>query len=49
MLDIKFLKNEKKRELERIETDLKFKIPLNLAQKEFLKTIITKYGIYVKL
>ena len=48
LLKIRFLKNQEEKELKRIETDLKFKIPLNLAQKEFLKTIIAKYGSYVK-
>jgi len=48
LLKIRFLKNQEEKELKRIETDLKFKIPLNLIQKEFLKTVIAKYGSYVK-
>jgi len=48
LVKIRFLKNQEEKELKRIETDLKFKIPLNLVQKEFLKTVIAKYGSYVK-
>jgi len=48
LLQIWFLKNNEKKELERIQKDLKFRVPLNPAQKEFLKIIIAKYGSYVK-
>jgi len=48
LLQVLLLKNDEKKELERIQKDLKFRVPLNPAQKEFLKIIIAKYGSYVK-
>jgi len=47
-LKVRFLKHDEKKELERIENELKFRIPLNPNDKEFLKTIISKYGSFVK-
>jgi len=48
LLKVRFLKHDEKKELDRIEKELKFRIPLNLNDKEFLKTIISKYGSFVK-
>ena len=45
---VRFLKHDEKKELDRIENELKFRIPLNPNVKEFLKTIISKYGSFVK-
>ena len=46
LLKIPFIPHDEKKELETIENELRFNIPLNLSQKEFLKTIITKYGAF---
>jgi len=47
LLKVPFLKQGEKKELERIENELKFQTPLDQSEKEFLKTIISKYGSFV--
>jgi len=47
LLKVRFLYHDEKKELEKIEAELGLNIPLNMNQKEFLKTIITKYGAFV--
>ena len=47
LLKVPFLKQGEKKELERIENELKFQTPLDESEKEFLKTIISKYGSFV--
>jgi len=46
LLKVPFLTHDEKMELKRIENDLKFNIPLKMDEKEFLKTIIARYGAY---
>ena len=46
LLKVRFLKHDEKKELETIENELRLNIPLNMNRKEFLKTIIVKYGAF---
>ena len=46
LLKVRFLKHDEKMELEKINNDLKFNIPLKMSEKEFLKSLITKYGTF---
>jgi len=46
LLKIRFLNNDERKKLEAIENELRLNIPLNMNQKEFLKTIIVKYGAF---
>jgi len=48
LLKIRFLNNDERKELEKIENELRLNIPLNMNQKGFLKTIIIKYGSFVQ-
>lgn len=48
LLKVPFLKQDEKKELERIENQLAFRTPLAQSEKEFLKTIISNYGSFVK-
>ena len=48
LLKIPFLKQDEKKELERIENQLAFRTRLDQSEKEFLKTIISNYGSFVK-
>ena len=42
LLKVPFLKQDEKKELERIENQLAFRTTLDQNEKEFLKTIISK-------
>ena len=46
LLKVPFLTHDEKMELERIENDLKFNIPLKMDEKEFLKILIKKFGSF---
>lgn len=48
LLQVRFLSYDEKRELERIMRDLKYRIPLNYSEKDFLQRIISKYGYMIK-
>ena len=48
LLKVPLLKQGEKKELERIENELAFRTPLDQSEKEFLKTIISNYGSFVK-
>ncbi len=48
LLQVRFLSYNEKKELERITKDLKYRIPLNYSEKDFLQRIISKHGYLVK-